>query len=68
VKKALSTLTGRARIKRTMWSRRPGDEAKINSGDLVAIAEVVRDLLPSDASRAVPLRGSSTRPRSTDGA
>ena len=42
---ALSTLKGRARIKRTMWSRRAQEyEAKINSGDPVAIAEVVRDL------------------------
>ncbi len=50
VKHALNTLTGRARIKRTMWSRRAQEyEAKINSGDLVAIAEVVRDLYRSDA-------------------
>lgn len=50
VAKALSTLTGRARIKRTMWSRRAQEyEAKINSGDLVAIAEVVRDLYRSEA-------------------
>jgi CarD family transcriptional regulator len=50
VKKALETLTGRARIKRTMWSRRAQEyEAKINSGDLGAIAEVVRDLYRSDA-------------------
>jgi CarD family transcriptional regulator len=43
--KALDTLKGRARVKRTMWSRRAQEyEAKINSGDLVAIAEVVRDL------------------------
>jgi CarD family transcriptional regulator len=49
VRKALDTLTGRARIKRTMWSRRAQEyEAKINSGDLVAIAEVVRDLFRSD--------------------
>ncbi|MFT4090535.1 MAG: CarD family transcriptional regulator [Asticcacaulis sp.] len=42
---ALVTLKGRARIKRTMWSRRAQEyEAKINSGDLVSIAEVVRDL------------------------
>jgi CarD family transcriptional regulator len=42
---ALRTLSGRARIKRTMWSRRAQEyEAKINSGDLVSIAEVVRDL------------------------
>jgi len=45
VKVALQTLRGRARIKRTMWSRRAQEyEAKINSGDLIAIAEVVRDL------------------------
>jgi CarD family transcriptional regulator len=42
---ALSTLKGRARVKRTMWSRRAQEyEAKINSGDPIAIAEVVRDL------------------------
>src|SRR6185437_12290253 len=45
VSNALNTLKGRARIKRTMWSRRAQEyEAKINSGDLVSIAEVVRDL------------------------
>jgi CarD family transcriptional regulator len=50
VKKAFDTLGGRARVKRTMWSRRAQEyEAKINSGDLVAIAEVVRDLFRSDA-------------------
>jgi CarD family transcriptional regulator len=49
VKKALETLKGRARIKRTMWSRRAQEyEAKINSGDIVAIAEVVRDLFRSE--------------------
>jgi len=49
VKMALDTLAGRARIKRTMWSRRAQEyEAKINSGDLNAIAEVVRDLYRSD--------------------
>ncbi len=42
---ALTTLKGKARIKRTMWSRRAQEyEAKINSGDPVSIAEVVRDL------------------------
>jgi CarD family transcriptional regulator len=42
---ALATLKGRARVKRTMWSRRAQEyEAKINSGDPIAIAEVVRDL------------------------
>jgi CarD family transcriptional regulator len=50
VARALDTLKGRARIKRTMWSRRAQEyEAKINSGDLIAIAEVVRDLYRSDA-------------------
>jgi CarD family transcriptional regulator len=40
-----TTLKGKPRIKRTMWSRRAQEyEAKINSGDLVSIAEVVRDL------------------------
>src|SRR5689334_4363611 len=49
VKRALETLKGRARIKRTMWSRRAQEyEAKINSGDIVAIAEVVRDLYRSE--------------------
>ena len=49
VAKALTTLTGRARIKRTMWSRRAQEyEAKINSGDLISIAEVVRDLHRAD--------------------
>jgi CarD family transcriptional regulator len=49
IKRALETLKGRARVKRTMWSRRAQEyEAKINSGDIVAIAEVVRDLYRSD--------------------
>ena len=49
VKKAMETLKGRARVKRTMWSRRAQEYvAKINSGDLVAIAEVVRDLYRSE--------------------
>jgi CarD family transcriptional regulator len=50
VKKAIETLKGRARVKRTMWSRRAQEyEAKINSGDLVSIAEVVRDLYRSES-------------------
>jgi CarD family transcriptional regulator len=50
VKKALDILLGRARIKRTMWSRRAQEyETKINSGDLAAISEVVRDLYRSEA-------------------
>ena len=50
VKKAMETLKGRARVKRTMWSRRAQEYvAKINSGDLMSIAEVVRDLYRSEA-------------------
>ena len=50
VRKVLEVLTGRARIKRTMWSRRAQEyEAKINSGDLIAVTEVVRDLHRSEA-------------------
>ena len=50
VKKAMETLKGRARVKRTMWSRRAQEyEAKINSGDLISIAEVVRDLYRSES-------------------
>jgi CarD family transcriptional regulator len=53
VKRALETLKGRPRIKRTMWSRRAQEyEAKINSGDIVAIAEAVRDLYRSDTQPA----------------
>ena len=49
VTQALTTLKGRARVKRTMWSRRAQEyEAKINSGDLISIAEVVRDLYRSE--------------------
>jgi CarD family transcriptional regulator len=49
VDKALETLTGRARVKKTMWSRRAQEyEAKINSGDIIAIAEVVRDLFRAE--------------------
>ena len=50
VKRSMETLKGRARIKRTMWSRRAQEYvAKINSGDLISIAEVVRDLYRSEA-------------------
>lgn len=49
LEKALKTVQGRARVKRTMWSRRAQEyEAKINSGDLILIAEVVRDLFRSE--------------------
>ena len=45
VAKALDTLKGRAKVKRAMWSRRAQEyEQKIHSGDLISIAEVVRDL------------------------
>lgn len=47
--KAMQTLKGKARIRRTMWSRRAQEyETKINSGDPVAIAEVLRDLKRSN--------------------
>ena len=49
MQEAMTTLKGKPRIKRTMWSRRAQEyEAKINSGDLVSIAEVVRDLHRAD--------------------
>ncbi|MFS4438546.1 CarD family transcriptional regulator [Paracoccaceae bacterium GXU_MW_L88] len=52
VEKALETLKGRARVKRAMWSRRAQEyEQKINSGDLISIAEVVRDLHRNDDQR-----------------
>lgn len=45
ITKAFDTLKGRAKKGRGMWSRRAQEyEAKINSGDLISIAEVVRDL------------------------
>lgn len=50
VGKALDVLKGRARVKRAMWSRRAMEyEAKINSGDLISIAEVVRDLFRAES-------------------
>jgi len=50
LKDSFTTLKGRARIKRTMWSRRAQEyEAKINSGDLILVSEVVRDLHRTDA-------------------
>lgn len=49
LKDAIKTLKGRARIRRTMWSRRAQEyETKINSGDPVSIAEVLRDLKRSN--------------------
>ncbi len=52
VSKAMQTLKGKARVKRAMWSRRAQEyEQKINSGDLISIAEVVRDLHRADDQR-----------------
>ena len=52
VSKAMTTLKGKARVKKAMWSRRAQEyEQKINSGDLIAIAEVVRDLHRTDEQR-----------------
>ena len=52
VSKAMTTLKGKAKVKRAMWSRRAQEyEQKINSGDLIAIAEVVRDLHRNDDQR-----------------
>ncbi|WP_022706666.1 MULTISPECIES: CarD family transcriptional regulator [Paracoccus] len=52
IDRALETLKGKARVKRAMWSRRAQEyEQKINSGDLLSIAEVVRDLHRSDDQR-----------------
>ena len=49
LKEAMETLKGKPKVKRTMWSRRAQEyEAKINSGDLVSIAEVTRDLFRAD--------------------
>ncbi|MGL1922704.1 MAG: CarD family transcriptional regulator [Hyphomicrobiales bacterium] len=48
--KSLKTLKGRPRVKRTMWSRRAQEyEAKINSGDIILVSEVVRDLYRSES-------------------
>ena len=52
IDKAMRTLRGKAKVKRAMWSRRAQEyEQKINSGDLIAIAEVVRDLHRTDDQR-----------------
>ncbi|HRO14875.1 MAG TPA: CarD family transcriptional regulator [Paracoccus sp. (in: a-proteobacteria)] len=52
VDRAMETLKGKARVKRAMWSRRAQEyEQKINSGDLLSIAEVVRDLHRNDDQR-----------------
>ena len=50
--KALEVIGGKAKVKRAMWSRRAQDyEQKINSGELIQIAEVVRDLHRNDEQR-----------------
>ena len=50
--KALQVISGKAKVKRAMWSRRAQDyEQKINSGELILIAEVVRDLHRNDEQR-----------------
>ena len=52
VSKAMEILRGKAKVKKAMWSRRAQEyEQKINSGDLIAIAEVVRDLHRADDQR-----------------
>ncbi len=52
VSRAMTTLKGKAKVKKAMWSRRAQEyEQKINSGDLIAIAEVVRDLHRTDEQR-----------------
>ena len=67
VDRALRVVQGRARVKRTMWSRRAQEyDAKINSGDLISIAEVVRDLYAPTISPSSPIRnGSFMRRHST---
>ncbi len=52
ISQAMVTLKGKAKVKKAMWSRRAQEyEQKINSGDLIAIAEVVRDLHRNDEQR-----------------
>ncbi|WP_425044080.1 CarD family transcriptional regulator [Primorskyibacter sp. S87] len=52
INQAMRTLKGKAKVKRAMWSRRAQEyEQKINSGDLISIAEVVRDLHRTDDQR-----------------
>ena len=49
MKEALATLKGKPRIKKIMWSRRAQEyENKINSGNPIAVAEVIRDLYRSE--------------------
>ena len=66
LREALETLKGKPKVKRTMWSRRAQEyEAKINSGDLTSIAEVVRDRSARTMRRSRAIRSgrSSKRPR-----
>jgi len=52
ISQAMKTLKGKAKVKKAMWSRRAQEyEQKINSGDLISIAEVVRDLHRTDHQR-----------------
>ena len=52
ISRAMEILRGKAKVKKAMWSRRAQEyEQKINSGDLIAIAEVVRDLHRADDQR-----------------
>ena len=49
IDEAMKVLRGKPKVKRTMWSRRAQEyEAKINSGDIMSVAEVVRDLYRSE--------------------
>ena len=49
VNKCISILKGKPKIKRSMWSRRAQEyEAKISSGKIYDLAEVVRDLNKGD--------------------
>ncbi len=49
VSKCISILKGKPKIKRSMWSRRAQEyEAKISSGKIYELAEVVRDLNKGD--------------------
>jgi len=64
LREALDTLKGKPKVKRTMWSRRAQEyEAKINSGDLVSIAEVTRDLFRADDQPEQSYRSSTSMRR-----
>ena len=54
----METLKGKPKVKRTMWSRRAQEyEAKINSGEIVLIAEVTRALFRPDDQPEAELFG-----------